>query len=145
MEYLKATNVVLCEKSEQARKVLAALFCMGLVLFGSRNLRSVPRSLPPKPLDEESERQKLFVNCLQSLNKAARNKRNSWRAAYQGWGESCLSWIKRTREEDLDRASESTQWDLHLQAESSVADSGWRNKDIQWLAERQRWDHYYWT
>lgn len=86
-----------------------------------------------------------FVNGLQSKNKAARNKRNSWRAAYQVRGESCLSWIKRTREENLDRASESTQWDLHLQADRSVTDSGWLNKDIQWLAERQRWDNYYWA
>lgn len=76
LEDLKAINLVPCEKSEQTREVLAALFCMGLILLGSLSLRSVPKSLPSKPLDEESERQKLFCKLSAVPNKAARNKRN---------------------------------------------------------------------
>lgn len=104
-----------------------------------------PKSLSPKPLDKESERQKLFCKLPAVLNKAASNKRTDEGQLLKYKGESCLPWIKRTREEDLGRAGESTQWNLHLQTDSSVTDSGWVNKDIQWLTERQRQDNYYWT
>jgi hypothetical protein len=94
------------------------------------------------------ERQKLFCKAVSSswIRQPGRRGTDK-RYILRHEGEPCLPWIKRTRGEDLGRSGELTEWNLHLQADSSDTDPEWANRDIQWLFKRQ-WqekDKYHWT